>query len=208
MGPPKGQIRKLEGRIQRVEGTWHDLSVIRSHLGRVKEQVETWESVKKGAEETGRKLEDLDAQIKPIRSYVAEYSLRQDLVAHATLSGKGLLAAGLLPRVTKLENFRHEVAFRLVTLEEQLIMRDRLVGALWMTMVAPSPTKAALHATNVRTVWEAATKHWTSRMEGLGGAIANQEANAAPQRAPVPLFVPTFATNTPASTDNTPSASL
>jgi len=206
--PPKNQVRKLEGRIQRMEGAWHDLPSIRSRLGRVEEQVEMMEEIKKGEETTERRLDELDNQIKPIRSYVAEHNLRQDLLSRAAFSGKGLLSAGLLPRVTKLENFRQEVAYRLVTLEEQLILRDRLIGAFWLTFVAPSHTEAVIRANTLRAVWDAATKHYTARMENLGGAIANREANAAISRPQMMPFVPTFDTSTPTTTDNTPTTML
>ena len=206
--PPKNQIRKLGGRVQRMEGAWHDLASIRSRLCRVEEQVETMEEVKKGMEEMGRKLDDLDSQIKPIQSYVAEHNLRQDLLSRAAFSGKGLLSAGLLPRVTKLETFRQEVAYRLITLEEQLILRDRLIGAFWLTFVAPSHAESVVRANTLRAVWDAATKHYVARMENLGGAIANREANTAVHRPQMMPFVPTFDTSAPFSTDNTPAASF
>lgn len=207
-GPPKGLIRKLEARVQRVEGSWQDLAIVRSRLGRVEEQVERLEELREAAGEAGKRLADLDAQIKPIKTFIAERTLRQDLLSRAAFSGKGLLSAGLLPRVNQLEAFRQEVTYRLVTLEEQIILRDRLIGAFWLTYVAPSHAETVIRANTLRSVWETATKHYTTRMESLGKVVANQEGNAALQRSTMFPFVPAFDTTAPAPADNTPSTSL
>ena len=103
-----------------------------------------------------KKLADLTAKTE-------EYRLRTDIKIRDISQGKGVISAGLFPRVSRLEATAIELAYRLVTVEEQMVWTDQKIRAVWLATNAPA-TEAILHVASVRTIWGAAANALTQRL--------------------------------------------
>jgi len=200
--PSKNMIQKLEGKVNRMEGAWHDLPILRSRIEKVEGTVGSVEGVKTRVAEAEKGLRVFNLQITSVRAQVAEFLLRQHLLSRGTPSGRTPPPASSLPRISQLEHFRQEAVYRLRTLEEQVVLIDRVLGCFWMTYTAPNAAEANIRTSTLRAVWDVATEHYTRRMKSLEEMVANTETDTAAQSTTIPPFVPTSSTNHPANANN------
>ena len=170
---PSGERFALRGRTSRLESIAQEVSRLRLRVGEaekslkegdigVKRKVNSLEATVAGLE--GKALA-LDRKIEGAEAKWEEGRLRQELTNREVATGKNIVQAGLLPRVTRLEARLLAVEFRLSTAEEQTIWTDQKLRAVRMTVIAPNPAEHRVRAATVSTVWTAAAEAFNRRID-------------------------------------------